>query len=170
MKLRVGGGVANAIGRALGVAGVNVPAPKVYETISSGVADGVFFPMETMYAFKVAELTKHTYRNTDGIYTTSFAIILNSDTFQNLSSAHQKCVENMRGVKMAAKVGAYWDAADDLGMEKGLEAGLVITDANDADKAYFKELTASIEADVLAEINKRGVDGKAALAFFKSQL
>ena len=60
--------------------------------------------------------------------------------------------------------------ADDLGLEKGLEAGLVITDANDADKAYFKELTASIEADVLAEINKRGVDGKAALAFFKSQL
>ena len=32
-ELRVGGGVANAIGRALGVAGVNVPAPKVYETI-----------------------------------------------------------------------------------------------------------------------------------------
>jgi hypothetical protein len=71
---------------------------------------------------------------------------------------------------MAAKVGAYWDAADDLGMEKGLEAGLVITDANDSDKAYFKELTASIEADVLAEIDKRGVDGKAALNFFKSQL
>jgi hypothetical protein len=55
-------------------------------------------------------------------------------------------------------------------MEKGLEAGLVITDANDSDKAYFKELTASIEADVLAEIDKRGVDGKAALNFFKSQL
>jgi hypothetical protein len=55
-------------------------------------------------------------------------------------------------------------------MEKGLEAGLVITDASDADKAYFKELTAGIEADVLAEIDKRGVDGKAALAFFKSQL
>ena len=46
----------------------------------------------------------------------------------------------------------------------------MITDADDADKAYFKELTASIEADVLAEIDKRGVDGKAALAFFKSQL
>ena len=43
MKLRVGGGVANDIGRVLGIAGVNVPAPKVYETISSGVADGVFF-------------------------------------------------------------------------------------------------------------------------------
>ena len=154
MKLRVGGGVANAIGRALGVAGVNVPAPKVYETISSGVADGVFFPMETMYAFKVAEIAD-TYRNTDGIYTTSFAIPMNKDTYDTLPDAHRKCIDDMRGVKMAAKVGSFWDAADDLGMEKGLEAGLVITDASDADKAYFKELTAGIEADVLAEIDKR---------------
>ena len=170
MKLRVGGGVANDIGRVLGVAGVNVPAPKVYETLSSGVADGVFFPMETMHAFKVAEIVKHTYRNTDGIYTTSFAIAMNKDTYDGLSSSHRKCIDDMRGVKMAAKVGSYWDAADDLGMAEGLKVGLVVTDASDADKAYFKELTAGIEADVLAKIDDRGVDGKAALAYFKSQL
>ena len=41
VKMRVGGGVANAIGTALGVTGVNAPAPKVYEIISGGVADGV---------------------------------------------------------------------------------------------------------------------------------
>ena len=34
VKMRIGGGVANAIGTALGVAGVNAPAPKVYELIS----------------------------------------------------------------------------------------------------------------------------------------
>jgi TRAP-type C4-dicarboxylate transport system substrate-binding protein len=170
MKLRVGGGVANDIGRVLGVAGVNVPAPKVYETLSSGVADGVFFPMETMHAFKVAEIVKHTYRNTDGIYTTSFAIAMNKDTYDGLSSSHRKCIDDMRGVKMAAKVGSYWDAADDLGMAEGLKVGLVVTDASDADKAYFKELTAGIETEVLAAIDGRGVDGKAALAFFKSKL
>ena len=170
MKLRVGGGVANAIGRALGVAGVNVPAPKVYETISSGVADGVFFPMETMYAFKVAELVKHTYRNTDGIYTTSFAIILNQDTYEGLSNDQRKCFDDMRGVGMAAKVGTFWDAADELGEKEGIAAGLKITDASDEEKAFFKELTADIEAEVLKGIDDRGVDGKAALAFFRSQL
>lgn len=60
MKMRVGGGVANDVGTALGVAGVNMPAPAVYEAISSGVTEGVFFPMETMYAFKIAELAKYT--------------------------------------------------------------------------------------------------------------
>lgn len=170
MKLRVGGGVANAIGTALGVAGVNVPAPKVYETIASGVAEGVFFPMETMYAFKVAELAKHTYRNTDGMYTTSFALMINDDSYDGLSAAHKKCVDDLSGVEMARKVGSFWDQADEIGLEKGLEMGLIITDASAEDRAYFKELTASIETDVIAEIDGRGVDGAAALAFFKSQL
>ena len=170
MKLRVGGGVANAIGTALGVAGVNVPAPKVYETIASGVADGVFFPMETMYAFKVAEIAKHSFNNPDGMYTTSFALILNGDTYEGLSAAHRKCVDDMRGVDLARKVGEFWDAADALGLEKGKEMGLVVTDASAEERAYFKELTSGIEADVLAEIDARGVDGAAALAYFKSQL
>jgi len=170
MKLRVGGGVANAIGTALGVAGVNVPAPKVYETIASGVAEGVFFPMETMYAFKVAELAQHSYRNPDGMYTTSFALMMNADTYDSLSADHRKCVDALSGVEIAREIGAFWDQADKIGLEKGLEMGLVITDASAEDRAYFKELTAGIEADVLAEINGRGVDGAAALAFFKSQL
>ncbi len=170
MKLRVGGVVANAIGKALGVAGVNVPAPKVYETITSGVADGVFFPMETMYAFKVAEIAKHSYRNPDGMYTTSFAIILNDDTYEGLSAAHRKCVDDMRGVEMAREVGKFWDAADALGLEKGMEMGLTVTDASAEDRAFFKEATAGFEAEVLAEIDGRGVDGAAALAFFKSKL
>ena len=57
VKMRVGGGVANAIGTALGIAGVNAPAPKVYEIISGGVADGVMFPFETMHAVSYTHLT-----------------------------------------------------------------------------------------------------------------
>jgi TRAP-type C4-dicarboxylate transport system substrate-binding protein len=170
MKLRVGGGVANAIGKALGVAGVNVPAPKVYETIASGVADGVMFPMETMFAFKVAELVKYSLRNPDGMYTTSFALIMNNKTYKGLSSAHRKCVDGMRGVSLSSKIGGFWDAADTLGEKEALKMGVKITEPNAAERAYYKQVTSKIEASVLAQIDKKGVDGKAALAFFKSQI
>lgn len=170
MKLRVGGGVANAIGSALGVAGVNVPAPKVYETIASGVADGVFFPLETMYAFKVAELAKYSYRNTDGMYTTSFAVMMNEDSYEGLSAAERNCVDKVSGVDAARKIGEFWDQADQIGLEKGLEMGLEITDASAEERAYFKQKTAGIESDVLADIDGRGIDSAAALAFFKSKL
>ena len=171
MKLRVGGGVANQIGSALGVAGVNVPAPAVYETIASGVAEGVFFPAETLFAFKTAELTKYSYVNPDGMYTTSFAVILNSDTYDGLSDANKKCVDDMAGVEMSRWIGKVWDDADALGIEKAkANNGLNVIVMDDAQRAYYKEKTSGIEAAVLEEINGRGVDGAAALAYFKSQL
>ncbi len=171
MKLRVGGGVANMIGSALGVAGVNVPAPAVYETLASGVADGVFFPAETMFAFKIAELAKYSYVNPDGMYTTSFAIILNSDTYDGLSDADRQCIDDMRGVEMSRWIGKVWDEADTLGREKAVaDNGLNIIEMDPGQRAFYKEKTAGIEAAVLEEVNGRGVDAAAALEFLKSQI
>ena len=170
MKMRVGGGVANDVGSALGVAGVNMPAPAVYEAISSGVTDGVFFPMETMYAFKIAELAKHTYSNPQGMYTTAFGLIMNSDSYGDLSDAHKACVDKLTGVDMARRVGTYWDEADALGLEKFKEVGGKLTVASAADQAYFAEKTAGIEAKVVTAASERGIDAAAALAYFRSQL
>ncbi|MFK7755190.1 MAG: TRAP transporter substrate-binding protein [Sedimentitalea sp.] len=171
MKLRVGGGVANMVGSALGVAGVNVPAPAVYETIASGVADGVFFPAETLFAFKTAELTKYSYVNPDGMYTTSFGLILNGDTYSDLSDANRKCVDDMRGVDMARWIGKIWDEADDFGRAKAVaDNGLSIIEMDADQRAYFKEKTAGILDTVLADVDGAGVNGAEALAYFKSQI
>ena len=171
MKLRVGGGVANQVGSALGVAGVNVPAPAVYETLASGVADGVFFPAETMFAFKIAELAKFSYVNPDGMYTTSFAVMLNQDTYDGLSEANRKCVDDMRGVEMSRWIGKMWEEADDFGREKAVsENGLQIIEMDEDQRAYFKEKTAGIEAAVLEEVNGRGIDAAAALEHLKSNI
>ncbi len=169
-KIRVGGGVANAVGKALGVAGVNMPAPAVYEAISSGVAEGVFFPLETLYSFKINELTKYSFKNPDGMYTTSFGLILNQDTYDGLSNEHRACVEGIRGIEMARTIGRFWDEADTVGASESAKTGSKVIEASDEERAYFKEKTAGIQAEVLAEVESRGVDAKAALDFMKSQL
>ncbi len=170
MKLRVGGGVANDIGTALGVAGVNVPAPAVYETLASGVAEGVFFPMETMYAFKVAEHAKYSYVNPDGMYTTSFGLLINQDTYDSLSAKQRGCIDANRGVELTKILGGMWDEADAIGLREAKKVGLNVIEWSQAERDYFKQKTAPIEAKVLDEISSRGVDAKAALAYFKSQL
>lgn len=170
MKIRVGGGVANAVGTALGVAGVNLPAPSVYEAISSGVAEGVFFPAETLYSFKIDELTKFSFMNPDGMYTTSFGFLINQDTYDDLSDEHKACVDQVSGVEMARTIGRFWDEADQVGIEQSAKSGSVIIEASEEERAYFKELTAGIEAEVLAEVESRGVDAAAAYEFLKSQL
>jgi len=164
-------GVANAVGKALGVAGVNVPAPAVYETIASGVADGVFFPAETLYSFKVAELTKYALSNPDGMYTTSFGLIMSNESYEGLSDEHRACVDGMRGVEMARRIGQFWDQADLVGIAAAQkDFGLVLNEASDEARAHYKEATAGITADVLKEVDSRGVDGKAALEYMLSNI
>lgn len=170
LKLRVGGGVANAVGKALGVAGVNVPAPAVYETIASGVAEGVFFPGESLYSFKIAELIQHSFKNPDGMYTTSFAVLLNSDSYADLSDEHRACVDATSGEVLASQIGAFWDQADVIGTTKAKEEfGLVITEASAEERAYFTELTSGIEAEVLEGLTERGIDAQAALEYMRAQ-
>src|SRR5436190_20165732 len=53
LKIRTGGGVAEAVAKALGASAFVKPAPESYELLSSGVADGVFFPLESIISFKL---------------------------------------------------------------------------------------------------------------------
>ena len=170
VKMRIGGGVANAIGTALGVAGVGAPAPKVYEIISGGVADGVFFPFETMHAFKIAELAKFSLQNPDGMYTTAFGLIMNSDTYNDLDAKQRGCVDDMRGVNLARTVGWFWDDADSVGAAAAAASGHELTIASEAERAYYKNATAGVTTDVLEKVTSKGVDGAAALAYFIEQV
>lgn len=171
LKLRIGGGVANQIATALGVAGVNVPAPAVYETVASGVAEGVFFPAESLVAFKMSELTKYAYVNPDGMYTTSFGVLMNSETYDGLSEANRKCVDDLRGVELARFIGRMWDEADAAALDEAVNKdGLTIIEVDAENRAYFAEKTADVTATVLTEVDKAGVDAAAALAYLKSQI
>ncbi|MDE2647464.1 MAG: TRAP transporter substrate-binding protein [Paracoccaceae bacterium] len=170
VKMRIGGGVANAIGKALGVAGIGAPAPKVYELISGGVADGVFFPIETMHAFKIAELAKFSLDNPDGMYTTAFGIVMNNDAYEGLDTTQRGCVDSMRGVSLSRIIGWFWDDADKFGASAAASYGHELTIASDEERAYFTEVTSSVSTDIVAKISAAGVDGAAALAYFKEQV
>jgi len=170
VKMRVGGGVANKIGTALGIAGVNAPAPKVYEIMSGGVADGVLFPFETMHAFKIAELAKYSLHNPEGMYTTAFAVIMNDDTYNDLSASHKKCIDDLRGVSLSRKIGNYWDKADDVGKASAAEYNHELTVASTEERQYFRDKMGPVVDEVLNSINSVGVDANAALAYFKEQV
>ena len=63
-----------------------------------------------------------------------------------------------------------WDEADSIGLREAKKMGLNIIEWSQAERDYFKQKTAPIEGKVLGEISSRGVDAKAALTYFKSQL
>lgn len=166
MKLRLGGGVSGDVGAALGATGINVPAPKVYETLASNAADGVMMPMEGKKGFRLNEVAPHTYTVPGGFYRGSFAIIMNEDTFEGLSEKDKAALEELFGEKLSRIAGAMWDEIDAQGMQTLRETpDNTYTEATPEDVAKWQALTGPIIEKVLAEVAAKGIDAKAARDF-----
>ena len=172
MKVRIGGGVAGDVGAELGMSGIRVPAPKVYETLDSGAADAVAMPAEGRKSFKLTEVAPHFYEMPGGFYRGAFALIMNEDTFDSLPADLQAALkEKVFGEPMSRAAGVVWDKIDGEGrMVTGEAEGNTVTVASDADQAVFKEIADKIIAKVSAEVDALGIDSAAAIAMIKEEM
>ncbi len=171
MKLRLGGGVSNDAGAALGATAINVPAPKVYETLASNAADGVMMPMEGKKSFKLNEVAQNTFYVPGGFYRGSFAIIMNQQKFDSLSDADRKALDELFGEKVSREFGKVWDDIDKEGEQVSMDtADNSINKASDADIAKWRELSGPIVEKVLDEVSAVGIDGKAAMEFIAAEM
>ena len=171
MKLRIGGGVSGDVGAALGATGINVPAPKVYETLASDAADGVMMPMEGKASFKLFEVAKNTFTVPGGFYRGSFAVIMNQDTFDGLSAEDQAALDAVFGENLSRMAGGVWDAIDAVGMD-ALEANAdnSLREASAADAEAWQAIAAPIVDAVVAEVSAKGIDAAAARDFLAGEM
>lgn len=170
LKIRVSGGLANELSKAMGIVTMLAPAPESYQLLSSGVADGIFFPEEAICAFKIDPLIKHTTLVPGGLYNVSFALIMNRDKFRGLSARDQKAVLQLSGQAFARRAGKAWDASDARCRKKLLAAKV---DIHPATPQLVNEITAKakpVEEAWYAEVGKLGIDGAAVLAELRAEI
>ena len=172
MKLRVPGGVGGDAGAALGATGIQVPAPKVYETLASNAADGVVMPFEARKGFKLTEVAQNVYEMPGGLYRGSFALILNQETFDGLPEDLRAALdEQVFGEPASRMAGTVWDEIDVAGREVTLAAAdNSINPASAADVTAWEAIAEKIRANVLAEIAAKGIDAEAAHAMIKAEM
>ncbi len=170
LKLRVGGGAINDIAKELGVVPIHAPAPKSYEILSKGVADGIMFPAESVPFFKLEKILEYMTVVPDGLYNTSFFVVMNQDTYDGLSAAEQRAVDSVSGEAFARMAGQAWDAADARGMEVIRKEGIEITRFDGAVMARLRQQVAFAEQRWLEKAAERGVDGEAALQMLRREI
>ncbi len=161
LKIRVGGGMVNEIGKIMGVNVTLRPAPQSYELLSSGVMDGVFFPAESVQSFKLDKLIKHRTTFPGGLYNTSFAIVMNQDTWAKIGKQDKEAIEKLSGVALAQRIGRAWDRVD--------RGGLAVMQANNvevvnASKEFVEEVkakTSGLENKWISEAKQRGLPNPA---------
>ncbi|MEL6640115.1 MAG: TRAP transporter substrate-binding protein [Pseudomonadota bacterium] len=162
LKIRSGGGVMGDVLAGLDMAGVQVSAPKVYETVSSGVADGTFFPGDTIAILRLTEVLPFTYRVPGGFYRGSFSIVMNEDFLADVGEEDAAAIMAVLGEDFSAFAGAAWDEGNERGLSAQRETGQVIDLEGDA-AAKFTDMVPGIQAAVLEEVAAKGVDAQAAL-------
>ena len=171
LKLRIGGEVASKVGKALGATGIRVPAPKVYETVASNSADGVMMQMDAKNSFKLFEIAKNTYAVPGGFYRSSFAMIMNEDSFAGLTDADQKALDKVFGAALSKFAGEVWDWTDEQGLEKlATNDDNIHTVANDTDTVAWQKIAEPIIKEVVTEVSEAGFDAPGARAFLMDRI
>lgn len=172
LKLRMPGGVASDVGAALGATGIQVPAPKVYETLASNAADGVMMTIDSRQGFRLTEVAPYYFEIPGGFFRGSFAYIMNEDTFADLPEDLQQALQDqVFGEPISRMSGAVWDGGDAYSIKLTQETpGNAITQASEADLATFAPIIDTVTASVLDEVAAKGIDAQAALDSFRAEL
>ena len=157
LKFRVGGGMINEIGKALGLNVTLKPAPASYELLSSGVMDGTFFPAESIESFKLEKLIKYRTDFPGGLYNTSFAMVMNPATWNKISKADQATIAKLSGEAAARSYGLGWESVDRRGSAFMQANGVQKTMASKAFVDEVQAKTASLEQKWISEAKAKGL-------------
>jgi len=144
MKIRTGGGISEEVITALGGSPFFKPAPESYELLNSGVADGVFFPFESIVSFKLDKVIGQATVFPGGLYSSSFGFFMNQDKWNKLAKQDQDIIEKFSGEYAARSNGKSWDTADKVGIDALKAAGANIVTADAAMRAEAQKRSAPI--------------------------
>jgi TRAP-type C4-dicarboxylate transport system substrate-binding protein len=171
LKIRVGGGVGNDLARNLGAVPMLKSATESYELLSSGIADGVFFPKDSPLSFKLIPLIKHVTYMPGGLYNVSFAWVANPEKWSRISAADRKAIEPLLGEALARRSGRAWDAADGRGEAAVREAKIPIVVAGPQLIAEIRARAEPLEREWIEKKAKpKGVDGDAVLKALRAEI
>ena len=171
MKIRTGGGIADAMAKALGASAFVKPAPESYELVSSGIADGVFFPQESILSFKLDTLVKYATLFPGGFYSSAFGFFMNEDKWNKLAKQDQDLLLKFGGEYLARRAGKSWDHVDRLGNEGMKKAGVQIEVPSAALVKDIQTRSRPVIDNWIKEVKeKRNMDGAALLREFHAEL
>ncbi|MFT7570895.1 MAG: TRAP-type C4-dicarboxylate transport system substrate-binding protein [Paracoccaceae bacterium] len=168
-KLRASPGITTRILKELGAVPVASGPSKIFGLMSKGVVDGVAIPAYGLRSFRILPYIKFSTSVPGGLTNTSFSLLINGKKWKSLSKKQRKQVMSVSGMH----VSNYLSAGDRVsaGSLKALkkQGGKVIAAGPDL-MAAVRKFATKAEAQWVKKANAKGIDAKAAMAFYKAQL
>ena len=99
----------------------------------------------------------------------TFSLLLNAKKWKRLSKADKAAIASVSGERIAVNAGRKTDRLDAAIKKVAIKKGIEFHKASPAFVKDMKSIAAHYTADWIKSAESRGVDGAAALAYFKSQ-
>ncbi len=164
MKIRGGSRTINAFLDELGAEPVGLPVPAISEALSKGVINGATIPWEVVPALKVSELVKnHTEFGTPALYTLTFVLAMNKDKYESLPDDLKKVIDDNSGIEFSGFAGRTQAGADGPSRERAVEMGNNVMVLEGDALQGFKDAAKPVVEAWTADIDSKGIDGKALL-------
>jgi TRAP-type C4-dicarboxylate transport system substrate-binding protein len=148
---------------ALGATPVGMPLPQIPDALSKGTIDACVIPWEVVPSVKVHELTKfHTEFPASGpaLYTTTFVMAMNKAKYEGLAADLKKVIDANSGLATSAWLGKTQQGNDANGRKATVDHGNTIHTLSTAEAQEFIKVSQPIDEEWVADMNKRGHDGK----------
>ena len=159
LKIRVAGATAGEVASALGATPVQMPISQVYNSLQTGLIDGVFTGSSTLSDFKLSEVASSVTVGAP-LGRLSFYAVMNESVYNGLSADKKAAIDATAGLALSASAENAWQATADAAMASyGEDSTKTVVMLSDAEiQACADAVSAVTDAYVSS------VGGEAALA------
>ena len=137
-----------------------MPITQVYQSMETGVVDGVLVDTSVLSSFKLGEVTKYV---TQGMVGTNsmFMLVMNRDSWDALDADTQAALEDMTGAELSAGGNVTMSRAGEGALANWADAGGEIINLSADAAAEFDAASAGLAADLIAELEAEGIGAQA---------
>ncbi|MBT3990974.1 MAG: TRAP transporter substrate-binding protein DctP [Rhodospirillaceae bacterium] len=168
-KLRAAPGITTRILKEFGAVPVASGPSKIFGLVSKGVVDGVAVPAHGLGAFRIMPYIKYTTVIPGGLTNTSFSLLINGKKWDGLTKQQRQQINTVSGMHVSKYLG-IGDKIAAKNLAALQKAGGKVIQAGPALMEPIKKFAAKAKAEWLQKASAKGVDAKAAMAYFNSQL
>ena len=168
LKIRVASKSAAAVISAYGATPVQMPATKVYTSMTTGVVDGALMGSDSLLIFKLIEPAKFVTVGLPEMPTTIF-MVMNEDAHDELAPGHRKALDGLVGLDISLRsadgLAKFGEIA--LGKFRSLPGQQIVELSKEARAAFDARAAAAVEG-LLKELDGKGIPASEVVAAMKN--
>ena len=164
-------GPLSAMARRMGADVVTTPAVRSHAVIArTGTEGHLGLDPQAVRSFQLMPHTRSTTRFHQPIYATSFSVVMNKEVWARLSHRDRAAIMNVSGDVLGAAFGARWDQEAATAEASFADAGIAVVHADATFERALRAASRFVTDAWLKDAAAAGIDGAAALDFYRARM